>query len=153
MRELIAQTHDLLLKGGAAVAGFFHGMTTGDNRSAVLLVALMAADVVSGTVAAALGKSRKTGGGRLDSAAAGKGLLRKGLMLLVVLLAYVLDWMMNEENRMFSTAAIWFYIGTEGLSLLENLALCGVPVPAKIRRMLEKASQEEENEKPPASQG
>lgn len=144
MREIIAHTYDLLLKGGAAVAGFFHGMGTGENRSAVLLVVLMAVDVISGWVAAVLGKSPKTAGGRLHSAAAAKGLLRKGLTILVVLIAYVLDWMMNEGNRMFSTAAIWFYIGAEGLSLMENLALCGVPVPQKLRRLLEKAGEEDE---------
>ena len=142
MREFMAHTQDLLMKGGAAVAGFFHGMTAGQNRSAVLLVLVMA-DVASGMVAAAMGKSAKTPGGRLDSAAAARGVLRKGLMLLVVLIAYALDWMGGQENAMFATAAIWFYIGTEGLSLLENLARCGVPVPEKIRKMLEKNQQDE----------
>ena len=143
MREFMAHTQDLLMKGGAAVAGFFHGMTAGQNRSAVLLVLVMAADVASGMVAAAMGKSAKTPGGRLDSAAAARGVLRKGLMLRVVLIAYALDWMGGQENAMFATAAIWFYIGTEGLSLLENLARCGVPVPEKIRKMLEKNQQDE----------
>lgn len=150
MREFLAQTHDLLLKGGAAVVGFFHGMTVGDNRSAALLAALMAADYLSGVVAAALGKSKKSARGKLSSSAGAKGLLRKALILMVVCLAYVLDWFANEGNAMFSTAVVWFYIGNEGLSLLENLARCGVPVPAKLRSLLEKAA---EDEQPPAKEG
>lgn len=154
MREFLAQTHDLLLKGGAAVAGFFHGLSNSGNQSAVLLVILMAADYVSGVVAAALGKSKKSAHGKLSSDAGAKGLLRKALILMVVALAYLLDQFVNEGNAMFAAAAIWFYISNEGLSLLENLALCGVPIPKKIRKMLEKLGDEEEGAemKPPESQ-
>lgn len=143
MRDFLAQTHDLLLKGGAAVAGFFHGMATGGNRSALLLVALMVADYISAVAAAAMGKSKKSGRGKLSSDAGARGLSKKALMLLVVGLSYLLDWFVNEGNAMFSAATVWFYISNEGISLLENLALCGVPVPKKLRGMLEKLDDEQ----------
>ncbi len=146
MREFWAQTHDLLLKGGAAVAGFFHGMTGGANRSAFLLVLFMAADYVSGVVAAAMKKSPKTAHGRLSSEAGWKGLLHKALILLVVCLSYLLDLLVNEGNSMFFTAVVWFYIGNEGLSFLENLTLCGVPVPKRLKALLEKSASEESAE-------
>lgn len=146
MREFLAQTHDLLLKGGAAVVGFFHGMAGGANRSAFLLALLMAADYVSGVVAAAMKKSPKTAHGRLSSEAGWKGLLRKALILVVVCFSYLLDLLVNEGNSMFFTATVWFYIGNEGLSFLENLTLCGVPVPKKLRLLLEKTANEEDGD-------
>lgn len=145
MKVFFAHTHDLLIKGGAAVIGFLHGMTSGDNRAAMLLAAIMVADYISGVVAAGMGKSKKSTGGRLSSQAGAKGILRKAMMLMVVVLAYLLDLFANEGNSMFASAAIWFYISNEGLSLIENLLLCGVPVPAKIRNMLEQISVEEKD--------
>ena len=144
MREFLAQTHDLLLKGGAAVAGFFHGMAGGASHSAFLLALLMAADYVSGVAAAALKRSPKTAHGRLSSEAGWKGILRKALMLVVVCFSYLLDQLVNEGNSMFFTATVWFYIGNEGLSFLENLTRCGVPDPKKLRLLLEKNADEED---------
>lgn len=146
MREFFAQTHDLLLKGGAAVAGFFHGMAGGANRSAFLLVLFMAADYLSGIAAAVMKKSPKTAHGGLSSEAGWKGLLRKALILLVVCLSYLLDMLVNEGNSMFFTATVWFYIGNEGLSFLENLTLCGVPVPKRLKALLERSAEEKSGE-------
>lgn len=146
MRDFLAQTHDLLLRGGAGVMGFFHGMAAGENRSAILLAALMTADYLSGVAAAFVGKSPKSVKGWLSSDAGWRGLTRKALMVGVVCLAYVLDWFANEGNAMFATAVTWFYIGNEGLSLLENLALAGVPVPKKLSDLLEKVAREESAE-------
>lgn len=144
MREFLTHTKDLLLRGGAAVGGFLHGLNAGNHGAAVLLVVLMVADYISGVAAAAMHKSPKSDGGGLSSAAGAKGLWRKALMLVVVAVAYGLDWFANEGNAMFSTAAIFFYISNEGLSLLENLALCGVPVPKRLRGLLERLPQNEE---------
>lgn len=153
MRDFFMHTYDLLMKGGAATAGFLYGVIQGESRSAVLLVAVMAADYLSGVVAAALGKSSKSSHGKLSSAAGMKGLLKKAIILLVVALSCVLDWFINEGNAMFATAAIWFYISNEALSLLENLAKCGVPIPRKLRDMLEKLSDEDgEDEKDSAGE-
>lgn len=143
MREFLARTYDLLVKGGAGVAGFFYGMVSGAGRSVAVLAALMIADFISGVAAAAMGKSKKSPHGRLSSHAGAKGLVRKGLMLLVVALAYGLDRLVNEGNSMFFSATVWFYIGNEGLSLLENLTLAGVPLPKKLRGLLEAAAQED----------
>lgn len=145
MKVFIAHTHDLLIKGGAAVIGFLHGMTSGDNRAAVLLAAIMVADYISGIVAAGMGRSKKSTGGRLSSVAGSKGILKKAMMLMVVMLAYLLDLFANEGNSMFASAAIWFYISNEGLSLIENLMLCGVPVPNKIKVLLEQYAEEEKD--------
>lgn len=142
MRDFFVHTYDLLVKGGAAVAGFLYGIAQGEGRSALLLAALMAADYLSGVIAAALGKSVKTAHGKLDSSAGSKGLLKKAVILLVVALAYLLDWFINEGNAMFLTAVIWFYISNEALSLVENLGRCGVPIPQKLKSRLESLGEE-----------
>lgn len=142
MRDFLMHTYDLLLRGGAAVMGFFHGMGSGEHRCGILLLCLMAADYITGVIAAMLGKSPKTGTGKLSSAAGYKGLLHKGAMLLVLMLAAVLDWFIHDANAMFFSAVCWMYIGNEALSLMENLALCGVPVPKRLRRHLEQFATE-----------
>ncbi len=144
MGSFLRHTWDLIVKGAMLAAGFFQGMVTGDNKAIVLLLALMIADYLSGVVAAILKKSRKSVTGGLSSAAGAKGLLKKGLMLLVVLLAYALDDFIGQGNAMFQSAVTWFYISNETLSLLENLALAGVPIPRKLRAALERLAQEED---------
>ncbi|MBR4069376.1 MAG: phage holin family protein [Clostridia bacterium] len=140
MRDFFLHTYDLLLRGGAAVLGFLQGITRSECRGAVFLVLLMAGDYLTGVLAAARGKSRHTENGRLSSAAGYKGLLHKAAMLAVLLIAYGLDRLLHEGNTMFFTAVLWMYISNECLSLLENLALCGVPVPPRLRSMLEALS-------------
>jgi toxin secretion/phage lysis holin len=141
MRDFFMHTYDLLLRGGAAVLGFLKGMRLADRRGSLLLALLMAADYLTAIIAAAKGKSPATAGGGLSSAAGFKGLLHKAAMLAVLLLCLGLDWLLSEGNAMFYTAVLWMYISNECLSLLENLALCGVPVPKRLRALMEKLSQ------------
>lgn len=141
MRDFFMHTYDLLLRGGAAVLGFLRGMGISGHRGSLLLAILMGADYLTALIAAARGKSPATAGGRLSSAAGFKGLLHKAAMLAVLLLCLGLDWLLSEGNAMFYTAVLWMYISNECLSLLENLALCGVPVPKRLRTLLEKLSQ------------
>ena len=151
MRDFFANTLDLLAGGGAAIAGFLHGMTNGQGRTAILLAALMGADYVSGVLAA-----RKTAHGRLSSQAGWKGLLRKAVILLVVGLSVLLDWYVGQGSAMFQTAVMCFYISNETLSLLENLGRCGVPIPKKLRDMLEelgKSEEEKQTEVPAGEKG
>ncbi len=143
MRDFFVHTYDLLMRGGAAIAGFLRGLEGGDHRSALLLAVLMAADYLTGIIAAARGASRKSASGRLSSTAGFTGLLKKAAMIGVLLLCCGLDWLTQEGNTMFFSAVCWMYISNESLSLLENLALCGVPVPQWLRRMLEKLSAAE----------
>lgn len=141
MSSFLQDTWDLLLKSGMLIAGFFSGMFSGDNSAIVLLLVLMVADYISGVVAAFLRKSPHSPNGGLDSSAGARGLLRKGLMLLVVTVAYALDHFVGQGTAMFESAATWFYISNEGISLVENLALCGVPIPKRLRLALERLNE------------
>ncbi len=101
-----------------------------------VLVALMAADYLTGVLVAAVWqRSRKTESGALDSKAGYIGLLKKGMILLVVWLGVLLDNALGETY--IRMAIMLFFVGNEGLSLLENLGLMGVLFPAFLERALE----------------
>ena len=88
-------------------------------------------------MAAAAGKSDKTEHGGLSSKAGFVGIARKGIIMLIVLLATLLDRALNNGTMVFQTAATCYYIANEGLSILENAARLNVPFPEVIKRALE----------------
>ena len=123
----------LLAAAGGAVAGALGGW---DTMLQVLAV-MMVLDYVTGLLAAWMGRSAKTETGHLDSRAGFAGLCRKALMLLVVLMCTAVDRLLPSEAAVFRSMMIWFYVANEGLSVLENLALAGVPFPSAVRKALE----------------
>lgn len=101
-----------------------------------LLVGMMAVDYVAGlAVAAVFKRSNKSDGGALDSRAGFAGLVRKCAVLLLILIAVLLDDAVGTHY--IRSAVILFFIGNEGLSLLENLGLMGVPYPRFLRDTLQ----------------
>lgn len=121
----------------AAVGGFIAGLYGGWNGTMTVLVIFMAADYFLGCLCALTGKSQKTDGGHFLSAVAFAGLLKKGVIMLVVLLAVQLDKAIGNGTAMFQTAATFFYIANEGISIVENCGLLGVPIPSVLRNALE----------------
>lgn len=101
-----------------------------------VLVGFMAVDYLTGLIVAGVfRRSAKTPGGAISSQAGFLGLLRKCAVLLVVLLAVLLD--SAAGSSFIRTAVCLFFISNEGLSVLENLGLMGVPYPSFLRNMLE----------------
>ncbi len=125
-----------VLAGLAAVGSFLAGALGGWDTPLALLVALMAADYLTGVLVAAVWqRSDKSATGALDSKAGFRGLVKKGMILLLVWLGVLLDEAVGAGYvRM---AVVLFFLGNEGLSLLENLGLMGIPFPAFLRRALE----------------
>lgn len=128
------------IKALAAACGAVAGALGGWDATLKVLVVMMAADYLSGMLVATMGKSTKTEYGGWSSKVGFVGLAKKGLMLLVVLVAVVLDEAMGMA--VCRDAACWFYIANEGLSLLENMSLAGVPFPAKIKELLGQKADE-----------
>ena len=121
----------------AAIGGFIAGLFGGWNGTMTVLVIFMAADYVLGCICALTGNSPKTSGGHFLSSVAFKGLLKKAVIMLVVLLAVQLDKALGGSTPMFQSAATCFYIANEGISVIENCGLLGVPVPESIKNALE----------------
>ena len=131
------------VKGTVALGGAVAGAMGGWDAALKVLVAMMVIDYASGLIVAFMGKSNKTDYGGLSSKVGAVGLAKKGLMLCVVLVAALLDTAMG--TAMCRDAACWFYIANEGISVLENLNLVGVPFPAKLRELLGAKMEEANN--------
>lgn len=117
---------------GAAVAWAFGGW---DTALAALLVC-MAVDYITGSaVALVFHKSQKTESGAYDSGYGLKGLCKKGLMLLFVLVAVQVDRLMGADY-VRDTVCIGFCTN-EILSIVENLGLAGVPLPDAVTKALD----------------
>lgn len=118
---------------GGAIAGFFGEW----NAVLTVLLVAMAVDYVSGLIVAAAGKSPKTESGGLNSKVGFVGLAKKGMILLVVLTATLLDRAVGNATSVFQMATACFYVANEGVSILENAAIIGLPVPGVIKRALD----------------
>lgn len=125
-----------VLAAAATVGAFVARALGGWDAAMQVLVALMAVDYLTGVLVAAVWrKSDKSETGALDSKAGFRGILKKGMILLLVWLAVLLDGALGTGY--IRMAVILFFIGNEGLSLLENLGLMGVPFPSFLQRALE----------------
>jgi toxin secretion/phage lysis holin len=127
------------------VAGFFGEWTA----ALTILVAMMATDYLAGVMLGITGRSPKTEGGGLSSKVGFIGLAKKGFIMLIVLIATMLDKAIGNTSMVFQTATVFYYIANEGLSVLENADLMGVPFPAFIRERL--VEMRESRDKPPDS--
>ena len=120
----------------AAVGSWIANSMGGWDASMQVLVALMVADYLTGVLVAAVWhKSSKSSSGTLNSVAGFKGILKKCMILMLVWIGVLLDQALGSSYA--RTAVVLFFVGNEGISLLENLGLMGVPFPAFLRRALE----------------
>jgi toxin secretion/phage lysis holin len=135
MKELICTTAGLL---GAATAWAFGGWDT----ALAALVICMTVDYISGsTVALVFHKSRKTESGAYNSTYGLKGLCKKGLMLLFVVVAVQADRLLGADY-VRDAVCIGFCVN-EILSIVENLGLAGVPLPKAVVKALEQLQSKE----------
>ena len=129
---------------GSAIASLFGGWDAG---LATILI-FMAIDYVSGLIVAGVfHTSNKTNSGSLESRAGWKGLCRKCMTLLFVLVAYRLDLVIGTNY--IRDAVIIAFIANETISLVENAGLMGIPLPAVIIKaidVLQKKTEVNENE-------
>lgn len=120
-----------LCAGAGVVFSAMAQMFGGWDAALGTLIAFMAADYVTGFLAAAVfHKSRKTEDGTLESRAGWKGLCRKGMSLAAVLVACRLDLLMGSD--FIRDAVVIGFAANEALSILENAGLMGVPLPGVI---------------------
>lgn len=130
MKEMICIAAGVLGSGFASLFG-------GWDAAIVTLLIFMAIDYVTGLMVAGIfKKSPKTDGGGLESRAGWKGLIRKGVTLLIVLVAARLDLLAGDQSFIRDAVVIAFVVN-ETLSIIENAGLMGVPVPEVLVRAIE----------------
>ncbi len=103
------------------------------------LIALVALDYVTGVICAAANK-------RLSSEIGFKGLIKKAVIFALVAVAGVADKVIPATNQAIRAAVILFYIANEAISILENAAELGLPVPEKLKAILIKTKGEDKAE-------
>ena len=127
---------------GSLVASLFGGWDTG----LMVLILLMAVDYITGLmVAGVFHASKKTAGGGLESLVGWKGLCKKGMVLLIVLVAQCVDQLIGTSVA--RDAVVIGYAINEVISITENAGLMGVPVPDKLSQAIEvlQGKNKEEN--------
>ncbi|MCL2197328.1 MAG: phage holin family protein [Defluviitaleaceae bacterium] len=119
-----------------AVGGIISSLLGGWDYPLQALVALMSVDYVTGWICAGVfKKSRKSRYGALDSCASFRGLIKKGIMLLLVLVGYQLDYVLGADFVRY--AVIIAFIANEALSIIENAGLMGIPLPQILKQAVE----------------
>lgn len=125
----------------AAIGGAFAFFWGGLDNLLIALIVFAAVDYATGVLAAIIKK-------RLNSRVGFKGIAKKVLMFLIVGIANIVDVRLIQTGTAFRTATIIFYLANEGVSLLENSARCGLPIPKKLKDILTQLhDSEKETEK------
>lgn len=122
-----------------AVGGWLGYFLGGCDGLLYALLAFVVIDYVTGVMCAIADK-------KLSSAVGFKGICRKVMIFLLVGIANILDLQVIGTGSILRTAVIFFYISNEGVSLLENAAYLGLPIPEKIKTVLEQLHDRAEKE-------
>lgn len=122
-----------------AIGGWLGYFLGGCDGLLYALVVFVVVDYITGVMCAINDKT-------LSSAVGFKGICRKVLIFLLVGIANILDVQVIGTGSVLRTAVIFFYISNEGISLLENAGHLGLPIPEKIKVVLEQLHDRAENE-------
>lgn len=122
-----------------AIGGWLGYFLGGCDGLLYALVVFVIVDYITGVMCAINDKT-------LSSAVGFKGICRKVLIFLLVGIANILDVQVIGTGSVLRTAVIFFYISNEGISLLENAGHLGLPIPEKIKVVLEQLHDRAENE-------
>lgn len=119
-----------------AIGGFVAMIFGGWSDALITLIVFMALDYVTGLIVAGIfKKSKKSENGALESRAGFKGLCRKGVALMIVLVAVRLDIIMHTTY--IKDAVIIAFVANESISIIENAGLMGIPVPSIIAKAID----------------
>ena len=123
----------------AAVGGWIGYFLGGNDGLIYALLAFVVLDYITGFMCAVVDK-------KLSSAVGFKGICRKVLIFALVGIGHLLDTQVIGTGSVLRTAIIFFYISNEGVSLLENAGHLGLPIPVKIKTVLEQLHDRAESE-------
>ncbi len=113
-----------------AVGGWLGWYLGGGDGLLYALITFVVADYITGVFCAVADK-------KLSSAVGFKGIARKVLIFMLVGIGNIVDVYVIKQGAVVRTAVIFFYISNEGISLLENAGHLGLPIPGKLKEVLE----------------
>lgn len=123
----------------SAIGGFVGWLLGGFDGFLYALIAFAVIDYITGVMCAISDK-------RLSSEVGFKGICRKVLIFVLVGIGNLVDVYVLGEAGVLRTAVIFFYLSNEGVSLLENSAHLGLPIPQKLKSVLEQLHNRNEKE-------
>lgn len=132
MRDLITICQYLF----ATVGGWIGYLLGGTDGFLYALVAFVVVDYVTGIMVGVLEK-------KLSSEIGFRGIFRKVLIFVLVGISHIVDLYLFNDGSVVRTAVIFFYAANEGISIIENAAKIGLPVPKKLRDILEQLKKED----------
>ena len=122
----------------SALGGFLGWYLGGVDGFLYALIAFVLVDYITGVMCAIADKS-------LSSEVGFKGICRKVLIFILVGIGNIIDVYVLGDAGVLRTAVIFFYLSNEGVSLLENSAHLGLPVPDKLKDVLQQLHNKEVN--------
>ena len=123
----------------AAIGGWLGWFLGGCDGLLIALLAFVAIDYVTGVMCAIVDK-------KLSSSVGFRGIFKKILIFALVGVGHILDTMVIGTGSVLRTAVIFFYLSNEGISLIENAGHLGLPIPAKLKAVLEQLHDRAEKE-------
>lgn len=121
----------------AIMATFFTWIFGTWDIAIAILIIFMVLDYLTGVIVAYQNRT-------LNSEVGFKGLIKKCMILVILIVAVMLDRLLNTGTWVFRTLVCYFYIANEGISLLENISNLGVKIPGKLKDALEQLNKEDE---------
>ncbi len=119
-----------------AIGSFLAKLFGGWSEEILTLIIFMAVDYITGLIVAGVfKKSNKSKTGALDSHEGWKGLCKKGVMLIFVMVAYRMDILLDTDY--IRTMVIIGFVVNEALSIIENSGLMGIPLPTVVNKAIE----------------
>ena len=119
----------------AAVGGVVGWFLGGFDGFLYALIVFVVMDYLTGVLAAGVRKD-------LSSEVGFKGIAKKVCIFVLVGIAIIVDTQVIHDGAAIRTAVIFFYLANEGISILENSTVIGLPVPQKLREMLQQLTEE-----------
>ena len=133
MKQIVS-TVQYIFTGIGGVIGWFLGDFDGFLYALVVFVVV---DYITGLMAAFFQK-------KLSSETGFKGICKKVTIFCLVGIGHILDAQVIGSGSVLRTAVIFFYLSNEGISIIENVAIIGLPVPKKLLEVLEQLYDEAE---------
>lgn len=137
LMKQVVTTMQYVFAGVGGFMGWFLGELDGFLYALLMFVVI---DYATGLMAAFVQK-------KISSEVGFKGICKKVAIFCLVGIGHVLDTQVIQNGSVLRTAVIFFYLSNEGISIIENVALIGLPVPKKLKEVLEQLHEEADEKK------